>query len=83
MRPDRDIIEDEARREVKKALASYPHPQHVFLYAAFDLLENHPDVSSGWNALQRRSTLPAEKLANALLDVDQHLNAEIEDFLHG
>ncbi|MCS3707199.1 hypothetical protein GGP62_002186 [Salinibacter ruber] len=83
VRPDKALIEDEAREEVKRALASYPHPSHVLLYAAHDLLQNHPRVENGWNVLQKRSDLPAEKLANVLIDVDEHLNERIEDFLHG
>lgn len=82
MRPDKSLIEDEAREEVKDALASYPTSRHVLLYAAFDLLQNHPDVDHGWNALQERSNLPSEKLADVLIRVDEHLNARIEEYMH-
>jgi len=82
VRPDKQIIEDEARQQVKLALASYPEPSHVLLYAAFDLLEHHPNVDHGWNALQERADMPAEDLADVLIRVDEHLNDGIEGYMH-
>ena len=82
MRPDKGILQDEAREALKRALASYPHPRHVLLYAAHDFLQEHPNVDGGWNELQRRAELPPDKLSDAITDVDQHVTQSLEDYLH-
>ncbi len=81
-KPDRKLMQEEARAQVKRALASYPHERHVLLYAAHDLLQHHPDIDHGWNELQRRSDLPAERLADALIAVDEHLREHLKDYMY-
>jgi hypothetical protein len=76
MRPDERLFREEAREQLKGALAEYAEREHVadvLLYLASHELD--------WNALQRRAHLPPSDLKAKIARVRRHVRDRLASYL--
>jgi len=78
MQPDRTLLREEAREEVKRALLSYPHPIHVTLYVLKERMD--------WNDLLHElanTDAPSdpEEVSEITSKVEDHLRNCIHEYL--
>jgi len=84
-RPDRPLIRDEARQELKDALSELSG-RHVIIWAGLDYLKEHPDVEgsgTAWNMLQAEVSIDPSILSRAISDVDDHVTSRLEHYSNG
>jgi hypothetical protein len=84
-RPDKPLIREEIREELKNALEECVG-RHVLIWAGMDYLTQHPDVSgsgTAWNLLQAEISVNPTVLSRAINDVDDHATSRLKQYRNG